>query len=104
MEQHAHNKAGKKATVGSQLAACVKGESVSHQVEIKIPHLIFVSILEFSIYHLNVTFLVFHVKSQLLLPSPVFNTVNLSLIQLLHHINVMNDIKNQSFQLELEDS
>lgn len=58
-------------------------------------HLIFICIAEMSIHHLYVTTLVWsHVEAKLLLPAPGIKTGNPCLAKLLHHTDVVDDIKD----------
>lgn len=58
-------------------------------------HLVFICIAELRIHHVYVAaFVRSHVEAKLLLPAPGIRTGNTCLVKLLHHTDVVDDIKN----------
>lgn len=68
-------------------------------------HLVFVSVAELSIHHVDDAALVrIHAEPQLLPPGPAVRAADPCLAELLHHADVVNHIQDQGLQLQLQDS
>lgn len=68
-------------------------------------HLVFVCVAELCIHHMyDAAFVCSHVEAKLLLPGPGIKAGNSCLAKLLHHTDVVNNIQDQSLQLQLQDA
>lgn len=68
-------------------------------------HLVLISIVKLCIHHVNETAFVWsHIEAELFLPGPVISTGNSCLDELLHHADVVDNIEDQSLQLQLQDA
>ena len=63
--------------------------------------LVLVGVIELSIDHSNESFTTLQVESQLLLPEPIEDILRACILQLLHHIHVMNGIHDQCLVLQI---
>mmetsp|Transcript_14259 Transcript_14259/g.38930 ORF Transcript_14259/g.38930 Transcript_14259/m.38930 type:complete len:243 (-) Transcript_14259:419-1147(-) len=61
--------------------------------------LVFISVFIHRITHTNNALVVLIIVAQLFLPMPIFDSPHIVLPQLIQHINVMDQVENQRFQL-----
>lgn len=66
-------------------------------------YLVLIGVVELGVHHLDVAASVLaQVETQLLLPGPAVGAVGLRLAQLLHQLNVVDDVQDQGLQLKLQ--
>lgn len=68
-------------------------------------HLVFVRVAELRVHHVNDAASVRpHVEAELLLPGPGVGAGDSSLVELLDHADVVDDVQDQGLQLQLQDA
>lgn len=66
-------------------------------------HLVFVCVAELRVHHVyDAASVRPHVEAELLLPGPGVGASDSSLVELLHHADVMDDVQDQGLQLQLQ--